>query len=276
MKHSIKHTLTALLLIAGISFAQADNDAYLRLIDKADKAAAKQDWDAAEGFLKEAMTSDPSNPQNVMLLSNVGMFQFYRGEDSLALHTLSEARAIAPASVVILQNRAKVLTAMGRTADALADYNKVVEMDSVNYNAYFNRGYLRHASGDSIGARADFAMLQQLRPDDPNTLLVLAVTYSNSNQFDEAISYYNALIKKVEKAEYYAGRAMARLAKGDLAEASDDIGRGLELNPEDGELFFLRAYLHLMQYRREDAKSDAALARKYGVEQQRIADLFAE
>lgn len=75
-----------------------------------------------------------------------------------------------------------------------------------------------------MGAKSDLATLERLRPDDPNTLLVLAVMYSNQGRYDEAVSYYNKLIKKVEKAEYYTGRAMCRLAKGDLAEASDDIG----------------------------------------------------
>jgi tetratricopeptide (TPR) repeat protein len=249
---------------------------YLKYIDLADEAVRKQDWNRAEELLREAMRSEPSNPQNVMLLSNVGMFQFYRGEDSLALHTLSEARAIAPASTVILNNRAKILRHMGREQDAMKDYDKVIEMDSLNYDAYFNRGYLRLVHGDSVGAKSDLATLERLRPDDPNTLLVLAVMYSNQGRYDEAVSYYNKLIKKVEKAEYYTGRAMCRLAKGDLAEASDDIGRGLELDPEDGELYYCRAYLHLLQYREEDAKADAALALRYGVSQARIDELFAQ
>jgi len=249
---------------------------YLKYIELADEAVAKQDWDRAEELLRAAMQSEPSNPQNVMLLSNVGMFQYYRGEDSLALHTLSEARAIAPASTVILKNRATVLSHMGREDDALKDYDKVIEMDSLNYDAYFNRGYIRFTHGDSIGAKADFEILERLRPDDPNTLLVLAVMYSNQGKYDESILYYNRLIKKVEKAEYYTGRAMCRLAKGDLAEASDDIGRGLELDPEDGELYYCRAYLHILQYRDEDARADAALALRHGIPQSRIDDLFAQ
>lgn len=263
----------AAVIMSGLLLVASD---YIKYIELADEAVKKQDWNRAEVLLREAMQSEPSNPQNVMLLSNVGMFQFYRGEDSLALHTLSEARAIAPASTVILNNRAKVLLHMGREEDAMRDYDKVVEMDSLNYDAYFNRGYLRLIHGDSAGARADLGMLEQIKPDDPNTLLLLAVMYSNQGRYDESVSYYNKLIKKVEKAEYYTGRAMCRLAKGDLAEASDDIGRGLELDPEDGELYYCRAYLHLLQYREEDAKADAALALRHGVSKARIDELFAQ
>ena len=261
-------------LIAASLLVMADN--YLKYIELADEAVAKQDWLRAEELLCEAMRSQPSNPQNVMLLSNVGMFQFYRGEDSLALHTLSEARAIAPASTVILKNRAKVLSHMGRSDDAMKDYDKIIAMDSINSDAYFNRGYLRYIKGDSAGARADYDMLLRLKPDDPQSLLVMAVMYSNRGDYDESISFYNRLLKKVEKAEYYTGRAMCRLAKGDLAEASDDIGRGLELNPEDGELYYCRAYLHRLQYSDDAAKADAALAMRYGVSKERIQELFNE
>ena len=270
-----KRKITALLIacLAPVFLLGASD--YMKYIELADEAVAKQDWDRAEELLRAAMQSEPSNPQNVMLLSNVGMFQFYRGEDSLALHTLSEARAIAPASTVILNNRANVLRHIGREEDALKDYGKVIEMDSVNYDAYFNRGYIRFTRGDSIGARADFDMLEKIRPDSPNTMMALAVLYSNQGNYSEAISYYNRLISKVQKAEYYTGRAMCRLAKGDLAEASDDIGRGLELDPADGELYFCRAYLHLLQYREEEARADAELAMRYGVAKERIDDLFS-
>lgn len=249
---------------------------YLKYIELADDAVGNAEWERAEQLLRAAMQEEPSNPQNVMLLSNIGMFQFYRGEDSMALHTLSEARAIAPASTVILNNRAKVLTGMGRVDDALKDYDKVVELDSVNFPAHFNRAYLRFQTGDSVGASSDLAILEKIAPDDPNTLLLLAVANSNRGYYTEAVSYYNRLIEKEKKAEYYTGRAMARLAKGDLAEASDDIGRGLELDPHDGELYFCRAYLHLLQYDEESARADAKLAASYGVDPARIKELFSK
>lgn len=249
---------------------------YSRYIELADEAAKKQDWDRAEQLLRAAIELEPSNHVNVMLLSNIGMYQFYRGQDDAALKTLSEARAIAPGSTVVLKNRARVLAALGRAEDALKDYDLLLEKDSVNYDGYFDRGRLRYETGDSIGADADFAMLEQLRPNDQQTNLLLAVMRSSQGRYDEAISYYNKLLKQSEKSQYYCGRAMARLAKEDLAEASDDIARGLELDPEDGELYFCRAYLHRLQYQDADARADAQLARRYGVPQERIDELFAQ
>lgn len=278
----MKKLLVAILcMFSVIPALRADEDPfkdtdknYSRYIELADEAAQKQDWTRAEELLRAAIELEPSNHVNVMLMSNIGMYQFYRGEDEAALRTLSDARAIAPGSLVVLKNRARVLAALGRSEDALRDYDLLLEKDSTNYNGYYDRGRLRFEAGDSIGARQDFAKLEQLRPDDPQTNLIMAVMHSNQGNYDEAISYYNKLLKKVEKPEYYCGRAMARLAKEDLPEASDDIARGLELDPEDGELYFCRAYLHRLQYQDADARADANLALKYGVPQERIDELF--
>lgn len=271
-----------IMLLAVASIVRADDPFkdtdknYSKYIELAETAVKEKDWQKAEQLLKAAIELEPSNHVNVMLMSNIGMYQFYDGRDGEALNTLTHARAIAPSSVVILKNRARVLAAMDRKDDALKDYDNLLSLDSINYEGYYNRGRLRYEMGDTLGADADFNMLEQLRPFDPQTLLLLAVMNSNKANYDAAISYYNKLLKQTEKAEYYCGRAMARLAKEDLAEASDDIARGLELNPEDGELYFCRAYLHRLQYQDADARADAELAAKYGVPQERIEELFQE
>lgn len=274
--------LSLLTILAVSSFLRADDPFkdsdknYSKYIELADEAAQKKDWTRAEELLRAAIQLEPSNHVNVMLLSNIGMYQFYRGEDEAALQTLTDARGIAPASTVVLRNRARVLTALGRKEDAIKDLDLIIEKDSANFNAYYDRGQLRYETGDTVGARSDFQTLEQLRPGDPQMLLIMAVMNSNQGNYDDAISYYNQLLKLVQKPEYYCGRAMARLAKQDLAEASDDIARGLELDPEDGELYFCRAYLRRLQYQDADARADAELARRYGVSEERITELFSE
>lgn len=280
----MKKLLMAFAAIIITLVAVADERLYVELLDRADRAVARQDWTEAEKYLREAMQTEPSNPANVTLLSNCGMFQFYRGEDSLALHTLSEARAIAPTSPVILRNRAKVLRHMGRIADALKDYDLLVKIDSTNYDTYFDRGSMLLLSGDTVAAASDFAVMERLRPDDPNTLMSLGVLYANTGRLDDALTYYNRLIKTTDspdtkvpaekRAKYYTARAMVRLVKEDMTDASADIARGLELDPESGELYFCRANLKLLQYQDADAKADAEKARSLGVPQERIDELF--
>lgn len=274
-------TICALILsilmpaLPGAVTARAESH-YLKYVEWGDQAIAKGKYaDAIECF-REAMRAEPSNPQNVMLLSNVGMLQHYQGQDSLALHTLSEARAIAPGSVVILMNRARILQSLNRLEDAMADYNKVIEMDSTYAEAYYDRSALYLTEKKMAEAEADATKYLHLQPTNLQGKLLMAVIYTNTARPADAIPLYTELIKAKPEAAYYSARAMCRLALDQLAEASDDIALGLELNPNDGELYFCRAVLNIKRFREEDAKVDAAKAQELGVNPIRVKALFLE
>lgn len=245
----------------------------MQLIEWADEAVAKSDWERAISCLREAMRTEPSNPLNIMLLSNMGMMQYYAGEDSLALHTLSEARAMAPASTVILTNRARVLTGMGRTDDALRDYDMILAMDSTCVNAYADRASLLTTLNRLPEAEKDAVKFRSLQPDDTHGALLLAVIYSNTDRAADAIPLYTELIEAKPEAVYYSARAMCRMLGGELFEAADDIARGLELDPDDGELYFARAYLNHLRFRDADRDADATRAVALGIDPARAVAL---
>jgi len=270
----IKNIITAIAIAASCLTASAETD-YMKYVQWGDEAVAKQKWDEAITYYQEAMRTEPSNAQNVMLLSNVGMLYHYEGNDSLALHTLSEARAMAPASVVILNNRARVLTAMDRTEDAMSDYNLILEMDSTYADAWYDRAALKLHAGQLGSAEADASHYTALRPNDLQGKLLMAVIYSNSRRPQEAIPLYTELIKAKPDAVYYSARAMCHLVLDNLAEASDDIALGLELDPNDPELYYCRAVLNLRRFREEDARADADKAVELGLDPRRAAALLS-
>jgi len=278
----ISALLTAMFCVAAVTaddktsgnVKTEENSVYLKYVQWGDEAVERQKWEDAMEYYREAMRLEPSSPQNVMLLSNVGMIQHYIGEDSLALHTLSEARAIAPASVVILKNRARVLTAMGRIDDALNDYATLIKMDSTFADAYYDRAAIELRRGNLDKAMDDASHFVRLKPADAGGKLLMAVIYSNSGRPADAVPLYTELIRIKPEAVYYSARAMCRLALEELQDASDDIALGLELDPEDGELYYCRAFLNILRYREEDAKADAVKAVSLGVDPRRVEMLF--
>lgn len=249
---------------------------YLQFIEDADAAVAAKDWQRAEDAYRNAMDVMPDNPNNLLLLSNIGMMQHYAGENGKALVTLSDAHFIGPKSTTILNNRATVLRALRKYPEAIADYDKVLEIDSVNPTALFNRGYTRTLTGDVAGAEADLVKYERVTGDSINTASALAVLYSNADRPAEAIPYYTTLVKSHPTASAYAARAMCYLALEKLPEAAEDIADGMALNPDNGELYYCRAYLNILRFDKEAAKADAARAAELGVEQDRIDLLFAE
>lgn len=260
--------------MAKVRQAEEKESAYMKLVQRAEESTEKGDWESAIAYLQEAMRSEPSNAQNVLLLSNVGMMQFYMGEDSLALHTLTEARAMAPASVVILNNRARVLTQMERFEDALRDYELILSMDSTYAAAYQDRAAIELRQGRVDRAEADVAKFRELKPKDSQGKLLQAVIYGGSGRRQDAISLYGELLREKEESVLYAARAMCYMEEGDLAAAAEDIARGLELDPKDAELYYCRAYLNRLRYRDEDARADAKQALELGLNPMRVKALF--
>ena len=249
---------------------------YMHYVEQAEEAIGKRKWPLAIAYLQEAMQSEPGNPQNILLLSNMGMLQYYNGEDSLALRTLTEARAMAPASVVILANRAEVLTGMGRYDDALADYTRIIGMDSTYAAAWLERAAIELRQGKLVEAEGDIARLRELRPGDRQGKLMQAVVFAATGRPDEAITLYNDIITEKGESVYYSARASCYLQKSDLLSAAEDIAKGLELDPDDGELYYCRAWLNRLRFRDEDALADAKRAIDRGVNPMRVKALFAQ
>lgn len=251
-----RHALAALAGI-GMTLTAAD---YITCVEEAEREIAKGNYTLAGEWLKEAMTTEPSNPSNVLLLSNLGMVQFYAGNDSLALNTLSQARAMAPGSVTILANRSRVLDHLGRRDDAIADLTLAIATDSTYAQAYYQRGALLLDSGDFAGAEADMKRHRELRPKAQQSLLALALIYSSTGRAQDAVAAYNELLDGHPDADLLAARAMCRMDLGQLPEAADDIQTGLELAPDDPELYLCRARLNRLRYREADAVADECRA----------------
>lgn len=262
-----------ILLISALS-AAAQSNSYNKLIDQADKAIAKQNWETAESCIISAMRAEPDNPGNILLLSNLGMIQFYQGRDSLAIATLTDAHRLAPSSVTVLCNRARVLTSAGMLKAAISDYDAAAALDSTIYQPYLYRGLINLSLGNISEAQVQLTKLNQLFPDLTDTHIALAALYSAIEQPDEAIPHFNLLIKANPQAEYYAGRAMCFIQTDRLIDASEDITSGLELDPECAELYVCRALLNHRAYRRDEAMRDAQRAIDLGTNRQRLYKLL--
>lgn len=268
--------LTALCILVATPGAQAEvppSDRF-SLMESADKAISDGKWAEAEDALRQALRLDPSDPTNVLLLSNLGMVQYYDGRTDDAINTLSDAHRIAPSSVTVLLNRARVLTSAGLAEQALDDYTSVIRLDSTLTEPRFYRAMLRLSLGMDKMAQADIDTLVLKAPADRLTNIALATVEMRNSDFSSAIIHLSTVLKDNPDATHYGSRALCYLMTGDLAAASDDIASGLELDPTDGELYLYRALLNKMRYRPDDAKADGEKAIKMGVDSRKVNTLL--
>ena len=272
-------SLTAAVILAPGSLLAFDHQnsedtPYMQLVEKADSLCGEAKWAEAALTLQHAIASEPSNPGNIPLLSNLGMVHHYMGEDSIAIVTLTKAIDMAPSSVTILANRAKVYTAIGCEQEAFDDYAQIMELDSTYIQARFCHGLLALRHRMFQVAKEDFDYLEARYPTSDEALIGRATFLSSIGKYAEAIPYYDEILRTIKAAEYYGARAYCRLMTDDLPEAASDIAEALALNPDDGELYLYRAALNKMHYRPEDARRDARRAIELGVDPARAAQFL--
>ncbi|MCM1164074.1 MAG: hypothetical protein NC339_07495 [Muribaculaceae bacterium] len=255
-------------------FAAVADTPYMEAVEEADKACAKGEWLKALASLDRALELEPDNPGNILLMSNIGLIQFNMGQDSLAVATLNEAHRLAPRSVTILANRARVLTAMGSDDEALADYELIMQLDSLDTQSRFNHGLLSLRHRKFAAAKDDVEWLNLHNPDTDETRIITAALHCSLGEYAEAIPLYTNILRNIKASEYYGARAYCYLMTGELQDASNDIARALELSPDDGELYLYRAALNKMRFRPDDARADAKRAVELGVDRRRAAEFL--
>lgn len=272
--HKALLSLLFLTLFFHGSYGQSASYDSEKQFAKIEKAISVKEWDKADSLIVDAITQSSDDAIAPLLLSNLGMIRYYAGKDSLAVATLTHAHSLAPSSVTILANRAKVLTAMGQTAAAIHDYDTIERLDSTYSDTYLYRGLLLLYSGEFEDALTDLQKREQLSPRNEDTLIAMASFYTITENYENAISYYSQLIKADPQAEYYAGRAMCALQLDRLVDASEDIADGLELDPDYSELYVCRAILNKKRYCKDDARSDADTAIHLGANPARVNALL--
>ncbi len=200
---------------------------YYILIGEAEEAIADNRHEEAAARLRDAMAVDPDNPGNVLLLSNLGVIYWRCGQDSMALSVFDEAHRRAPSMVTILLNRGRLQLDMGMSRQAYDDFDKAVELDSLNCTARYYRGTMSLYGGRLDLAEKDFDIIKTLKPRALDTAVALSALYSLSGRDREAVPYFERLIEEDPAPEYYSGLAGCLLALSELSKAGEIIDAGL-------------------------------------------------
>lgn len=271
--------LFSLSLLPAFAQQSKDNDEedpYYLLTEQADKAIADEDYESAAARLIEAMSIRPDAPENVMLLSNLGMVYSYMDRDSLALATLNKALERAPSMRTVLANRAHVLLKMGRDPEARNDLSRLIEVDSLNVEARYLHGLLSLYAGDDSIANIDFTVLESQAPNGLSTAIARSAYLTKQGKTREALPYLRRMASLDPQPEHYAALAETLLSLGELTEAGEAIKTGMEKFPDNAELYYCRAKLHRDLYELDRAHEDATKAARLGIPREKIKELFSK
>ena len=261
----MKRFIVALILCffsCGLLLAQT----YENYADSVDRYTEERNWDRAEEMLKRALEKEPANPNNYLLLSNLGTVHRNMGRLADALKDYDNALSITPNAVAILHNRAALLLEMDSTERAYSDYARIKALDKKDVDSRYYHGMIALGYGLFDIAEGDFKEALAIDKNSLDAKRGFAVLYKVKNDYENAARLYTEIIEKEDRQSNYMGRAECYLELGKFTEAEADIQEAQKLAPSDPDIYLLKAKLAEMQYRYDDAAGFADEAVKLGAD----------
>lgn len=266
--------LPVIVFLLVFSIFSAGAQTYEALADSADNYIKRERWTDAERVLLQALRMRPAAFQNHLLLSNLGVVQTNLNRPADALRSFGAGLSLAPRSTVLLINRARTYISINAVDSALADLSKSLEVDSTLLWPRKMRGLLQLEKKNIEAALDDFRILSAQSPRSGDAMFGIGACRYNQGNYKGAIEMFSKAYEYGFDEEALLWEAAAYINLEDFQGASEKIRQGIEKNPRNGDLYQLRAYLHKLQYRAEDAELDVKNASHYGADPQLIRSLF--
>ncbi len=247
---------------------------YYTYLDSAQRYIDKKDWSIAEDYIRKAIQSEPANPNNSLLISNLATIQRRQGKLDDAIKNYTLAIDMTPNAITLLNNRASVYVETNQIDKALSDYKKIITIEPDNEEARYNIGMIHLEKNDFKEADHQFEEILRYHPGSLLSSEGKAFLYKTAGNYAKAASYFTEVIKAAPTATLLANRADCYLMLKKLSDAADDINSAIIINPDDGYLYLLRAKLKKMRYENEESEKDIQLAIGHGVDPKVAKDVL--
>jgi tetratricopeptide (TPR) repeat protein len=159
--------------------------------------------------------------------------------------------------IVALEQRGESFRGVGRNEDALADFNRVINLDPSLAWAIGSRGQTYLAMGRYDDALADFNKAIELDPNLTWALTSRGQAYRDMNLYDEALADFNKVLEtRPESAWPLANRGDVLRYLGRHEDALTDFNRAIQLDSDLTWAIDQRGHTYRAIGRFEEALSD--------------------
>jgi len=158
---------------------------------------------------------------------------------------------------------ARVSSALGDEATAVADYGKAIKLTPDEPEPYQARGDYYYDKNQYELADADYLAMTKVAQGDTYGYMALGRNAIATSRFDSAIEHFNYAMKlDPEYSSVYAFRSEAYLKLKKYAEASDDVIKALNIDSRDSKAYHMIQEIADSAYEILDLKMQAQLKRK--------------
>lgn len=147
------------------------------------------------------------------------------------------------------------------TEKALVAYNKAIQIDPENVNAYINRGVIKDTFGDHEEAILDYDMAIQLQPNEAGNYTNRGNAKLGLGNYEGAILDHNFAIQlQPNFSGAYNNRGNVKLELSDFEAAIEDYNVAINLDPNYADAYVNRAKAKAQLELIEEAKLDLQTA----------------
>ena len=199
----------------------------------------KGDWynqtgeiDSALQEYQKALSLRPDIPQLRLALAQT-LFRLRRWDEAL-----EQGLNIEPKSPDAWNFLGDCYSVLQRMDDAVASYEKAVDLDSTNVHAYRNLTFLYHQKGEISKSLSAWRRISDIYPFDPGIRLRLAAMLMENGRYDEAVDEYNNILQSDP------GSIQAWLGLGTAYQAKQDLQKAIEAYEKAAVLDYNNVSLH--------------------------------
>lgn len=243
-------------------------------VDRSANYIEENKLDSAALSLQQAMSQDPANEHNPLLLLNLGIMQRQMGQLEDAYISFTASLANNPMPDVVLHNRASLLCDLDRFDEAMEDYNAIIRRFPEDVEAYYRRGLLFLENNDRARAEADFNEADKIDPDNMYSQLSQSLLFKLDDNWESAAAIYTRLLDIQENPDpvFYMNRAECLLNMDQVSKASVDLQAAWNSQRNNPYFYILRGRVRLAQFDKTAAREDFTQAKSMGYD----ADLADE
>ncbi|XP_061667741.1 tetratricopeptide repeat protein 13 isoform X2 [Syngnathoides biaculeatus] len=161
----------------------------------------------------------------------------------LALYELARVITLQPNWPEVYEQRAEILSPLGRISEALADLTKAIQLQP-SARLYRHRGTLLFISEDYVAASEDFQQSLELKKNQPIAMLYKGLTFFHRGMLKEAIETFKEALKlKSDFIDAYKSLGQAYRELGDFEAAMESFQKALMLNQNHIQSLQLRGMM---------------------------------
>lgn len=166
------------------------------------------------------------------------------GQEEQALAEFDRAVDLNNQHWKAMHNRGVSLAHIGRVDEAIADFGRVLNLKQDYPNSWFNRGELLYEQGQFEKAMADYNRAIELDSEDPGFYNSRGHAYYRLRQFDKAVADYDKSIQyDPQNPAAHVNRGDVLLELGRYEDAAKDYMTAIELDANLGRAYQSAAWM---------------------------------